>query len=347
MLVEEKWTTAHPRMMHRCFPLLALCVVYVLAVVSSNSRTRLQDEQDRVAMKTVPNISVAACHKTLFGSVQIDRVIHWANYHHQLGVQHIFIWYLPDVASYQFFDDLRALPYVTLIPNDTPVEVKEVYPNYFRVVGDLDQRKTETLCLTEVAKDYDWVFFGDADEFLWFRDRVSIQEFLDRYSDMSYLSFGKNSYDLQHRVATHPELFGLSQFPFTLGPFCLVRPTETDFVQLLRGHDYCPRHPGKAKLIVRPSHHSVLKIHGDRWPNPLEGSMHFRNNVAHIKEWSNLFRDFSVVDVLPLSREVEQAGDTSIRAMTAGYAPNERGTYTLTYDSDLLSWFQFVAERLP
>ena len=290
-------------------------------------------------------ISVAACHKTLFGAVQLDRVVYWAHYHHQLGMDHIYIWYLPEIADYPHFDELKSLPYVTLIPNESQVQVKEVYKGYHRVVGDLDQRETERLCLTEVAKDYDWVFFGDADEFVWMSEQRSIQEFLGDYDNLTYLSLGKHSYDLQHRVSSHGDYFGgLSQFPFTLGSLCFVKPEESEFVQLLRGQN-CPRHPGKAKLLVRPSHHSWLNVHGDRWPNPQEGSMHLDSTVAHIKEWPRLFSNHEAVETPPVSLDIQRPSETSIRALHMAYSRNENGSYTLRYDDDLEKWMEFVAGR--
>ena len=109
------------------------------------------------------HISVAMCHKTLFGDIDLRWVAVWAAYHRMLGFDHLYIWYLKSMEKLQGFDTLKALPFVTLVEN-TKAKVK-----YGTFVVQLDpgipgnQLDTEKECLQVVAKDYDWVMNADAE----------------------------------------------------------------------------------------------------------------------------------------------------------------------------------------
>ena len=70
------------------------------------------------------NITTAVCHKALFGSVDLDRVQKWATYHWDLGFDHIYIYHVPSVQSEEGFQNLKALPYVTLIATPGEGECK-------------------------------------------------------------------------------------------------------------------------------------------------------------------------------------------------------------------------------
>ena len=74
------------------------------------------------------NITTAVCHKALFGSVDLDRVQKWATYHWDLGFDHIYIYHVPSVQRDQEgFQNLKALPYVTLIATPGEGECKYLY----------------------------------------------------------------------------------------------------------------------------------------------------------------------------------------------------------------------------
>ena len=41
-----------------------------------------------------PNFTMAICHKSLFGTVELDRVQKWSQYHYDLGFDSVFIYHV-------------------------------------------------------------------------------------------------------------------------------------------------------------------------------------------------------------------------------------------------------------
>lgn len=155
-----------------------------------------------------------SCHKTLFGNVDMERIIHWAKYHYDLGFDDVFIWYIPEMQNHSGFSKLQQLPYVTLLPNT--VGKPRRYPNgYLRMNRDApgSQLDCEKWCLREAAVHHGWVLWADADEFLWFNESLGVHEFTEAYGrNNTWLSFGKWMYTLNHAVETKNDkiLYGLS-----------------------------------------------------------------------------------------------------------------------------------------
>ena len=133
-----------PRSIVKLFGGLALCTCLVLLF------------SFHTAVPTPAPIRAAVCHKTLFGNVQLDRVLKWVDFHHRLGFDHFFIWYMPEIRNATGFDILSRQPIVTMLEN-TQVRVEKLTDRDHVVVGEQDQVYLEGVCLGQVAKDYDWV----------------------------------------------------------------------------------------------------------------------------------------------------------------------------------------------
>jgi hypothetical protein len=309
------------------------------ALIEGSKRTAMVDSD--------ADVTTAICHKTLFGAVDLYRFIQWAAYNHMLGFDRIFAWYLPSIRNYEGFDLLASLPYVTMIENVEGV-VREVRPGLEIVVGDGDQLALEKTCLKGVAKDYDWVLFADADEYLWFNQNIGVKEFLHGNSgNNTYLSFGKYMYTRSHGVNASDNGFGLDAYPFTTGRYCFAKPSYAPEKRALYlGDPVCPRHFGRSKVMVKPAFHDKVNIHGTHIPNPEQRSVHFHSDVAHFKEWPDIF---SKVD--PILREKKSftveadSGLTVHHSLDRAQKANPDGTYNVFYDDKLSNWLRFVATR--
>lgn len=311
------------------------------------------------------NITAAICHKTLFGnSLNYTRIAEWADYHYKLGFDRIFIGYLPELAAAPGFGQLQALAYVTLYENNLSGPPRKYYTVRLVKHGPGSQDWDIEQCLSHFAKDFDWAMHSDCDEFLWFEEKMNVKEFLHRHEDYNYLSFGKYMYspvltpsflsndDLtnqpQRRQRTSPKRYSLSDYPFHSGPFCInakAMPRE-------RGGLYCPDYPGRSKLMVRPTHFSkFLDVHSSLKadPDPAAGQLHLMANIAHLKEWPNMFaanvthgaktvppRDFVV------KKDAQQ--ELMMHQFIGARAVNEQGDEIMVqYDSNLDEWLDFVA----
>jgi hypothetical protein len=197
-----------------------------IGVVQSSISFHFKQQQQRMALRSDEHdvksgyISTALCHKTIFGSIDISVLVKWAAYNKLLGFDHIFIWYLPIMATENTtatggnWNELESLPYVTLVPNtEGRLKTYKAERNYTRIERGRkgDQLSDMSQCLQDKAKDYDFVLNADSDEFLWFNKKVSLQEFLEPYRDYFYLSFGKYMYTQRHAVETKQDTFGLDQ----------------------------------------------------------------------------------------------------------------------------------------
>lgn len=168
-------------------------------------------DADKSVLTTATNITVAMCHKALYGPVNMTRVIHWASYYYDLGFDRIFIWYIPDITTLPGFDELERLPFVTLVPNLTGKPKQ--YKNSYQIDRGSPGNQLDDIqqCLTEIASGYDWVMMADSDEFLWFRQHVGVKGFLSSLDpSTSYCSFGKWMYTVRAAVETNHSLYDLN-----------------------------------------------------------------------------------------------------------------------------------------
>ena len=207
---------------------------------------------------------------------------------------------------------------------------------------------------------------ADADEFLWIRDYRDLKELLNSYRRYNYLSFGKLMYSVQDRVAVDDSGFGLDAFPFHAGPFCrklfnrenkaktdqfswwwrLYRKFRDSFRH--KGDSWCPIWLGRAKTIVRPTHHRRIDVHGERQsPWSLLGQKHFDTSVAHFKEWSHMFGTFPIRDREQHNFAVSSESEILIHDLEDGHARNTDGNFTIYFDGDLHGWFQHVSRLAP
>jgi hypothetical protein len=120
----------------------------------ANSSGPIVEHEQGVPHRVSSNITAAVCHPTLHGRPDLQRVIHWATYYRAIGFDHLFLWHNPDVQELPHFDELAALPFVTLdVANDT---VESYY----------GQHRVERECFTFLARNYTWALAVDADEYL-------------------------------------------------------------------------------------------------------------------------------------------------------------------------------------
>jgi len=140
------------------------------------------------------------------------------------------------------FDELFNLSFVTMTEN-----TEGIRRNYYK------QKHFEHVCLSEAkyGNSYDWVMLADIDEYLWFSSHIGLKEFLSNNRNMTYLSFGKYMYTLDHRPdisainlaldpAQNPEVFALSKYPFYIKSFCVAGGRKGDPI--------CPTWQGRSKV---------------------------------------------------------------------------------------------------
>jgi Glycosyltransferase family 92 len=200
-------------------------------------------------------LKVAVCHPTMFGDLLLDTHFAWVSYYRLLGFDHIFLWYEENISKLPRFDELAALPYVTLTLHNysDTTGIKEVYHG---------QTTVEKECFTMANhSNFDWALPIDVDEYIWFQKPQSIQDFLTHYEQqgLAYISLGKHHYSTRH-VYRSPDDdedddadagFGLEQYPYTPGTYCNRNP----------GNFICPNWLGRSKVLAKPSRFNHVNIH--------------------------------------------------------------------------------------
>jgi Glycosyl transferase family 2 len=207
---------------------------------------------------TTNNLKVAVCHPTMFGDIVLDTHFAWVSYYRLLGFDHIFLWYEGNISKLPRFDELAALPYVTLTLRNNSGS-KEVYHGQSRV-------EKECFAMANHSR-FDWALAIDVDEYIWFQKPQSIQNFLAHYESQgyTYISLGKHHYSTRHvyngtmtttarqqeEAAPADAGFGLEQYPYTPGPYCYGN----------RGNSKCPTWTGRCKVLAKPSKFPSVDIH--------------------------------------------------------------------------------------
>jgi hypothetical protein len=300
------------------------------------------------------NLTVALCHKSLFGDIDLRMVLDWVAYHRLLGFDRIFMSYIPGLEDKDGFRELASLPYVTLFENTAGeiIIANGVRPGYQRLGGSVRQMDLEARCLDQDAKDFDWVLLSDADEYLWFAKPMGVKDFLEEYEakGYDYISFGKSMYTMKHRIENLEDDnkegllleqqrsgFTLRAYPFTAGAFCTMWKK--------RGL-ICARKNGRAKVMVKPSvHHGSVEVHGTHVPTKRKESIHIYANQAHLKEWNAATVQEIEATTRPAKNfDAHTAEEIDIYGFKL-YPKNENGSITMEYDDKLREWFDYVASR--
>ena len=274
-------------------------------------------------------ISAAICHPTLFGkNIHLARLFAFCSYYRLLGFDHVFFWHTPEIRTLAYFDELQSLPYVTLTEY-IPKQDEKYY----------GQRQVMEMCLNDpqYAASYDWALSIDADEYLWFRDKMSVKTFVRQRPQYNYFSFGKWSYTQMHAVLVNNDSgFDLDHWAFTGGSFC-----NREY-----GNTKCPTYKGRCKILVKPSVYPYpsFQLHGLVENLKAKDAIQLDTSEAHLKEW----RAVLVWNHTPTIRE---ATDFSVSSndqvgihknlMIAHKLVN--GKVVFHYDHDLQEWFRFVA----
>lgn len=165
----------------------------------------------------------AVCLKTLHGTGKrnlMNFVLTWVAYNRLMGFDEILVWYAKDFRP-PGFELLEALPYVRLIENTRNPQIKPGEYEIRRDVGNGGQEGDIEECRNLTYKSFDWVFVADWDEYLWFKEKIRLKEFLKRHVNDSYISFGKWTYSYKDTVATEKNLFGLESVSDYYDIMCL------------------------------------------------------------------------------------------------------------------------------
>lgn len=288
------------------------------------------NEDARLRQCDSSGISAAICHPTLFGTdIQLARLFAFCSYYRLLGFDHIFFWHTPEIRTLEHFHELQSLPYVTLTEY-TPKEGEKYY----------GQRQVMEMCLNDAqfAASYDWALSIDADEYLWFRDKISVKDFIVmQHPQYNYFSFSKWSYTQMHAVVIEKDSgFDLDHWAFTGGSFC-----NREY-----GNTLCPTYKGRCKILAKPSVYPYpsFQLHGLVENLKAKDAIQLDTSEAHLKEW----RAVLVWNHTPTTRE---ATDFSVSSndqvgihknlMIAHKVVN--GKVIFRYDHDLQEWFRFVA----
>jgi hypothetical protein len=307
------------------------------------------------------NITVGLCHKALFGDINLWMVLDWVSYHKLLGFDHIFMSYIPEVRHLDGFKELSSLPYITLfefsegevqVINDKGYHRLKVSPSLLNTttVQQLNisehqpsaQLLLEARCLDQHAHAFDWVMLSDADEYLWFNEKIGVKEFLQRRNNKyDYISLGKWMYTTMHRVNATTSGFNLENFPFTAGVYCTMQNKRGKPMQV------CARMNGRAKVIVKPSvHHGHVRVHGNHLPRKRKESIHISANVAHFMEWNSATQNTATEPILRENKSfpIYSREEANMHGFHV-FPKNNDSSVTLRYDDKLHGWFDFVASR--
>ena len=179
-----------------------------------------REEKVRISRKVIEDnnqTKTLLCHKSLFGAIDLRLVRMWAAYYKLLGFDEVYIWHVPSILQLPGVDELARTPYITLVENARG-RVKTYQDGYTRLVRGVpgDQHDDEKACIrVGRQRNFDWVMMADMDEYLWFGEKIRLPEFLQKYapsssSNVTYLSFGKWMYTLEHKVEVTPPSFELS-----------------------------------------------------------------------------------------------------------------------------------------
>jgi hypothetical protein len=237
------------------------------------------------------------------------------------------------------FQELQSLPYVTLT-----LSITGNRQNYYH------QWHTEVMCLSEetYAAKHDWALLADIDEYLWFPEHIGVKEFLSRQTQLTYLSFGKRMYTLDHRtdmkvtehtIDTVSNGFAVSRYPFYIDNFCYHKGFR-------RGETYCPMWRGRAKVMVRPKFHTNVETHGNiPHPDPANGTIHFHPDQAHLMEWPEIFAKHNVTKRKATYFTVRTDEEVHIHNLDLAFKADHMGNFRMQHDDNLDDWFRFVTSR--
>jgi hypothetical protein len=234
------------------------------------------------------------------------------------------------------------------------------------------QGKAMDECLSHYAASYDWALVIDADEFFWWHGNGNLIDFIHTYaSPYRYISLGKYMYTMIHQytplsttknstthnnnnntttTTTVSKHFGVEEFPFTPGVYCLHGNGGNG-----RGlhPSYCPTWVGRCKLLVRPKYYSHLdSVHGQgiTLANK-ETTIHFPPSIAHFKEWVHLhvpgLRSKVTTHTHRQSFLVEKDEELATYFPMYAHTLTNDGKINVTFDTTVHPWMSFVAQGCP
>jgi hypothetical protein len=299
------------------------------------AESKYLDHQKQQLPAKYSDITTAICHRTLYGNLNIEKVFSFVSYYRLLGFDHIFFWHRPAIAQRPRFNELKALPYVTLT-------------QYAGGGSNHGQLSVERQCLSRAkfAANFSWAFPIDLDEYLWYRWSEPVYKFVvHRLTNFHYVSIGKFMYTQRHAVALerNDSGFGLDPYAFTAGSYCYNHGPNDP-----KEHD-CPTWRGRAKILVQPSLHKSVLIHGNGNLHRQPGGTHLLPMDAHLKEWPKYLASSVNTTVRPdrIPFYVSRTDEVDTHWTMESHNKTEDGLVPFWYDDQLHDWFRFVAQGCP
>jgi hypothetical protein len=201
----------------------------------------------------------------------------------------------------------------------------------------------ECLSQAKFAANYTWALPIDLDEYLWYNHKEPIYKYVvNRLADFHYVSLGKYVYTRKHAVALerNDSGFCLDRYAFTAGSYCYQkRPKDK----------VCPMWMGRAKVLVQPSRHDKVLIHGYKNWHTRPGGTHLRPVEAHLKEWPKYLSSSVNTTVRPDRTPfyVSRVEEVDTYHVMESHAKTRGGRVAFRYDGGLHDWFRFVAQGCP
>ena len=299
-------------------------------------------EEDRLlSQRDTFNITAAVCHPTIHGNItSMERFFAFVSYYRLLGFDHVFMWYLKDSVTtsstvWEDFNRLANLSYVTMTE----------FVDGGRNVKYYGQSEVPTVCVSrpEFASLYNWTIVVDADEYLWFKTKLTIKTFLSQHN-YTYYSFAKWQYSPRAAISLseHEDSgFGLDRYAFTPGMYCY---------QGLGKETYCPDWLGRCKILAHPSLHKASHPHGDHYVlKRFPTSVHYDPQQAHINEWPGFVQveESNVTIRDPVTFLAKTNDEVGVHFLERSYTRFDNGTTPVAYDEKLSIWTKYVASNLP
>eukprot|EP00906_Rhabdomonas_costata_P012975 RCo018644 len=262
------------------------------------------------------NSSVVWCSPHLYGNIDFERLDEWQIYYQALGLQQAFV-YVSEVTPPEVLAHVkRRAPFFSAVEFDGKGE-------YY------GQRKAISLCYQLVReRKFDWAFFGDLDEFLWWKGpHRTIREWLDTFGDARCITLGKRFHS---RSVIHPRYCGVLAFPFTPPvPYCYMKGVGGRV-------ELCDDWAGRRKYVIRPNLvGGALTVHQCPGPHVV-----VKTSEAHFKEYrGHLPRGLFHVPCTDVRSFPQPGNDASIP-----WYRESHGTDVLLQDRDLP---EFMKVRLP
>ena len=263
----------------RSFIVFSTCVILSHLLVHKYLRkytfptNLLYNSQSSIPAHSISRLSslkIAWCAPHIHSGSDPHAIEHWMRYHVALGIEKVIAYAdNTDKKLEKIFQDRNF----SLIYNE---EKMDKYYNQEKLIQDCFYR----------TQYYDWVFFGDFDEYLyWSSNDTYVWQLLDKYSKYDCLSFGKHLYSKSISNSLLP--FILKQLWTTKHAFCWPRSGSVEF------NANCINVNGRRKYAIQPKrikNVKTLRVHSCDQYKHQQSIFNFDTRSVHLKEWWGLLK---------------------------------------------------------